>query len=177
MPGGDTKSLFFLNRSQADSERTCAGSCRKKESLLSDRPDRIPKAKMRPRHVLRWCMATVPTGPYTFLFGSDATGHTAPSAKRWVLSSAVQKVPAHCGDLVRGRVVISSDASPRLPFPDHLTGDTQSQLQRSFQAIAEGLYLVCPDGYLAFRSIPADADAVLAHLDQMFRAAAEAVGP
>ena len=83
---------------------------------------------------------------------------------------------ARCGDLVRCRVEIPSHAWTSQLSPDHLIHNSQSQLHHAFRAIAECLYLLRSDGYLAFRSMPAAVDAVLAHLDQMFRTAGEPAG-
>lgn len=69
--------------------------------------------------------------------------------------------------------------APLLVLPDAVPGavvpatmrvlhDPQLTLHRRYAATAESLYLVRPDGYVAFRALPADEEHLLAHLDLHF---------
>ncbi len=104
------------------------------------------------------------------------TGHTlllfdgpaASDAGYQRLAEVVQRVRGRYGDRVSCRVVIPGEQSPTQLASDCMVHDTQRQLHAAFHAVAECLYLVRPDGYLGFRSMPADGDAVLAHLATVF---------
>lgn len=84
------------------------------------------------------------------------------------LADIVQTVRARYGERVVCRVVIPGDPRPTPVPQDFIVHDPQSRLHAAFHAVAECLYLVRPDGYLGFRSMPADADALLAHLGSVF---------
>lgn len=84
------------------------------------------------------------------------------------LADVVQKVQARYGDRVRCLVVIPSEHRPAQLPSDCLIADAKGSLHTAFHAIAECLYLIRPDGYVGFRSMPADVDAVLEHLALLF---------
>ena len=46
--------------------------------------------------------------------------------------------------------------------------DPDGELHRRYGASREGLYLMRPDGYVGFRSQPADVSALRAYLDRLF---------
>ena len=64
---------------------------------------------------------------------------------------------------------------PSRERPEELTGftgslllDPRGELHRAFGARSECLYLIRPDGYVAFRSQPASGETLLHFLGQIF---------
>ena len=55
-----------------------------------------------------------------------------------------------------------------VPATMRVRHDPELALHRRYAATAESLYLVRPDGYVAFRAMPADVEHLLAHLDLHF---------
>lgn len=82
--------------------------------------------------------------------------------------SIVREVEQRYGERVACRLVV-----PRVQLPTQLSADkvlldTAGDLHRAFHARSECLYLIRPDGYVGFRSLPADEAAVLEHLKLLF---------
>jgi hypothetical protein len=58
--------------------------------------------------------------------------------------------------------------SPWAPGAADVLIDPDGELHRRYGASREGLYLMRPDGYVGFRSQPADVSALRAYLDRLF---------
>jgi 2-polyprenyl-6-methoxyphenol hydroxylase-like FAD-dependent oxidoreductase len=99
-------------------------------------------------------------GTHFTLLAFAAAGHVVDTARQ---------VRHLLGDDVRVHVVV-----PAARRPDHLPDgldvflDPERDAHRRYGAAAETLYLVRPDGYIAFRGQPATAEPLLAHLATMF---------
>ena len=85
------------------------------------------------------------------------------------LAGIARRVRERWDAAVRGWIVI-----PRRARPAHLEGepnvllDVRGALHRRYGAGSECLYLIRPDGYVGFRSQPAIAKALEAHLASLF---------
>jgi 2-polyprenyl-6-methoxyphenol hydroxylase-like FAD-dependent oxidoreductase len=85
------------------------------------------------------------------------------------LSEIASRVSARWGEQVRVHVVV-----PRAEVPAELVWrgpvllDADAALHRHFGCSSEGLFLVRPDGYVGFRSQPADAQKILGYLETVF---------
>ena len=85
------------------------------------------------------------------------------------LADISRRVRQRCGDAVSPYVIV-----PRAQAPEsaHLEGpvvvDADKVLHTRYGAQAECLYLIRPDGYIAYRSQPADGDKLLSYLDTLF---------
>jgi 2-polyprenyl-6-methoxyphenol hydroxylase-like FAD-dependent oxidoreductase len=81
------------------------------------------------------------------------------------LASAAGRIRDRFGDSVRVHVIAAVAERPRaLDWAGSLLLDPQLAIHARYGAGAECLYAIRPDGYVAFRSQPADADAAIAHL-------------
>ncbi len=90
------------------------------------------------------------------------------------MAAAARQVRAVLGDDVRTHVVVPADrASTELSGLDVLL-EPDGDAHRRYGAAAESLYLVRPDGYIAFRSQPAHAEPVIGHLRTVFSVPAPA---
>jgi hypothetical protein len=86
------------------------------------------------------------------------------------LADIVSRVRQRCGDAVTSYVVVPMAQAPESA---HLEGpvvvaDANKVLHTRYGARAECLYLIRPDGYIAYRSQPADGDKLLSYLDTIF---------
>jgi hypothetical protein len=87
------------------------------------------------------------------------------------LADISQRVRERLGnEVLVHRVVADPGAGARgTPGPDAgILADPEGALHKRFGARAECLYLLRPDGYVAYRSNPADGDKLLAYLDRVF---------
>jgi hypothetical protein len=83
---------------------------------------------------------------------------------------------AAVGRLVQGHtrwihpvlVVHGDTPPPGLPWDGTTVFEASGALHARYGAEHECLYLVRPDGYLGYRSQPADADRLAAYLDRLF---------
>ena len=94
------------------------------------------------------------------------------------LAATARRVRDALGTDVRAHVVVPADRRPAGLDDVDVLLDPDRDAHRRYAAAAESLYLVRPDGYVAFRSQPAAADPVLEHLRSVFRlpAAGSAAG-
>ncbi|WP_448616640.1 FAD-dependent monooxygenase [Modestobacter sp. URMC 112] len=105
-------------------------------------------------------------GPWSTLVLFDGPAATDPGYER--LAATARQVRAAMGDDVRAVVVVPGGHRPcGLDGVDVLL-DPDRDAHRRYGAAAESLYLVRPDGYIAFRSQPAAAGPVLDHLARLF---------
>jgi hypothetical protein len=85
------------------------------------------------------------------------------------LSRIARRVEERWGKLVRVHVVVPSGERPHaLDESASVLLDTNGALHARYGAGAESLYLVRPDGYVAFRSQPAEESALMAYMESIF---------
>lgn len=105
------------------------------------------------------------TGHTLLLFDGPAASETGYER----LSAIARQVTERFGDRVRCHVVVPGETRPdALPEDLSVVLDTRGELHRALHARAECLYLVRPDGYVGFRAMPADGEALAAHLERVF---------
>jgi 2-polyprenyl-6-methoxyphenol hydroxylase-like FAD-dependent oxidoreductase len=84
------------------------------------------------------------------------------------LEAIAMEFGARLGDALRVHVVVPSADRPRsLGMPVSVIPDAESAIHRAYGAASECLYLIRPDGYVAFRSQPADGGALGAYLGRV----------
>jgi hypothetical protein len=106
-------------------------------------------------------------GTHSTLLLFDGPARTDAGYQR--LTTTAQQVDAALGDEVRTCVVVPSDRRPvQLDDVDAFL-DPDRDAHHRYAATAESLYLVRPDGYVAYRSQPATAGPLLDHLGSVFR--------
>jgi hypothetical protein len=74
----------------------------------------------------------------------------------------------------RGRIDVYLIAAPKAPVENTvlpLVRDSDVDFARMYSATGSAVYVVRPDGYLAFASSPVDTDALAAHLSSTFASA------
>jgi 2-polyprenyl-6-methoxyphenol hydroxylase-like FAD-dependent oxidoreductase len=82
------------------------------------------------------------------------------------LSAIRDRVRARYGDQIRTYLVVPGESAPAgLPDDLELVLDPHSELHGAYGATTECIYLVRPDEHIGFRSQPADAAALLEHLE------------
>ena len=108
-------------------------------------------------------------GPRFTLLLFDGPAATDAGYER--LAATARQVGAALGDDVRACVVVPAERRP--PGLDGMDVflDPDRDAHHRYGAAAESLYLVRPDGYVAFRSRPAAARSVLDHLARLFTVA------
>ncbi|WP_216870901.1 FAD-dependent monooxygenase [Modestobacter excelsi] len=99
------------------------------------------------------------------LFGGSA----ATDAGYRRMAATARRVRAALGDDVRAWIVVPGDRKPQHLDDVDVVLDPDRDAHHRYAAAAEALYLVRPDGYIAFRSRPATAGPVLDHLGSVFR--------
>jgi 2-polyprenyl-6-methoxyphenol hydroxylase-like FAD-dependent oxidoreductase len=90
------------------------------------------------------------------------------------LAATARQVRQMLGDDVHAHVVVPADRPPAAPTDTDVLLDPDRDAHHRYAASAESLYLIRPDGYIAFRSQPADARPVLDHLATMLAVSAAA---
>jgi 2-polyprenyl-6-methoxyphenol hydroxylase-like FAD-dependent oxidoreductase len=75
------------------------------------------------------------------------------------------RVREEYGDLVTEHLVLGPDPRESRPdWPGSILADAAGELHERYGAAAPTVYLIRPDGYVGFRSQPADEDSLLEHL-------------
>jgi 2-polyprenyl-6-methoxyphenol hydroxylase-like FAD-dependent oxidoreductase len=118
------------------------------------------------------------TGAPTTLFAAlDGTTHTlllltgpeADAAHVVDLLAIASAVTARFGSLVTPLLVLPDDVpGADVPPSVRTLHDPTLMLHGRYAATGSSLYLLRPDGYVAFRALPADTNHLLAHLDRHF---------
>jgi hypothetical protein len=85
-----------------------------------------------------------------------------------VLRELAAQIPSEFGDLIEVHVVHGADVRDDLPEAPSTHIDPGLQMHSAFAAATPSLVLVRPDGYIAFRSQPADAKALRSYLGSVF---------
>jgi len=87
------------------------------------------------------------------------------------LGEIARRVQKRCGDAVDSYVVVPMAQAPESAhLESRVIADANQVLHTRYGAKAECLYLIRPDGYIAYRSQPADGDKLLSYLDTLFAA-------
>ena len=76
----------------------------------------------------------------------------APGATHGALETACRAAVERCGHWVDVCVVAPDERSGRWPTGIHVIGDPQGALRARYRADSPCLYLIRPDGYIAYRS-------------------------
>jgi 2-polyprenyl-6-methoxyphenol hydroxylase-like FAD-dependent oxidoreductase len=85
------------------------------------------------------------------------------------LDNIARRVRERHGAFVDAHVIVPrADKPPELGWDGSILFDTDGALHRRYGAGAECLYLVRPDGYVAYRAQPADEDRVVSYLQSIF---------
>jgi 2-polyprenyl-6-methoxyphenol hydroxylase-like FAD-dependent oxidoreductase len=105
-------------------------------------------------------------GPHFTLLLFDGPAATDAGYER--LAATARQVCDALGDDVRAHVVVPAGRRPRGLGGVDVLLDPDRDAHHRYGAAAESLYLVRPDGYIAFRSQPAAAQPVLDHLARLF---------
>jgi 2-polyprenyl-6-methoxyphenol hydroxylase-like FAD-dependent oxidoreductase len=101
------------------------------------------------------------------LFLFDGAAATAQGYR--TLASIARAVRAKYEDLVAVHVVVpSTERPPALDAEIPVLLDPQATMHARYGAAAECLYLVRPDGYVAFRAQPAREEKLFAYLERLF---------
>ncbi|MCP4810162.1 MAG: hypothetical protein GY913_24460 [Proteobacteria bacterium] len=86
-----------------------------------------------------------------------------------VLGEIAQVVEERFGDVVAACVVVPSERRPpALGWDGPMLSDPDFTLHTAFGARSECLYLIRPDGFVGYRSQPAQLDGLLRHLARIF---------
>lgn len=98
-------------------------------------------------------------------------GGPEPDAASWQELIAIEQAAREqCGASIRTYVVVDGTS-----IPDELAGvsgallDTEAAAHHRYQADLPTLYLIRPDGYIGFRSRPADLTALTTYLSRIFK--------
>lgn len=101
------------------------------------------------------------------LFCFDGAARTEEGYHR--LGQIIQQVKSRLGDGIEGYVVVPFAERPEALSVDvPVLLDAEGELHRRFGARSECLYLIRPDGYVAYRCQPADEHRFSAYLDRLF---------
>jgi hypothetical protein len=106
-------------------------------------------------------------GPHSTLLLFDGPAPTDVGYRR--MGETARRVRAALGDDVRTCVVVPDDRRPRALGDVGVFLDPDRDAHHRYAATAESLYLVRPDGYVAFRGQPADARPLLDYVSSVFR--------
>lgn len=114
----------------------------------SDAPGRLCEVLRTPRHTL-------------LLF--DGRAATATGYRN--LAEIARRVGDRYRDLIAAHIVVPRDAPPQeLPWDGSILLDPEGDLHHRYGAGSESLYLIRPDGYVGYRSQPAEGDRLFAYL-------------
>ncbi len=129
-------------------------------------PDGTVGQRGRDRSVRLFELFAASTGHALLLFDGEAP---TPDGYR-NLAEIGRRVRERVGELVDVHIVVPRDDVPAelAGWDGSLLFDPEGDAELAYGARAECLYLVRPDGYIGFRSQPADGDRLLAYLERVF---------
>lgn len=97
-------------------------------------------------------------------------GAAATAAGYANLTAIGEAIEKRCGDEVEVHVVVPrADKPAALTWNGPILFDEDGAVHKQYGARSECLYLVRPDGYVAYRNQPADAGKLLVYLDRIFK--------
>ena len=98
-------------------------------------------------------------------------GGPAPKAENWqYLNGIVQTLHKHQAETMKMYIIVDGASAPNELVGDHsVLLDTEGAAHHRYQADLPTLYLIRPDGYIGFRSRPADQTALTAYLTKIFK--------
>ena len=130
--------------------------------------DRAPQAHGQcfPAHTATSLFEIFRSGTFTLLlFGGP--GQTAEGCA--CLVNVAQSVDTWAGDEVKSYVVIAGSEKPQtLDWSGSILLDPNHEMHKTYGAGAQSLYLIRPDGYVAFRSQPVDWEPLAKYLGKLF---------
>ena len=104
------------------------------------------------------------TGHHLLLFEGNRSHEEVHAS----LSALARQVRDRAGTWIEPQIVIGAPANPgSLSWDGRVILDTDRSLHHRFGADEPCLYLTRPDGYVAYRSEPADAERLWAYLDRI----------
>lgn len=106
-------------------------------------------------------------GPHFTLFCFDGAASTEEGYHR--MGQIIAQTRERLGDAIQAFVVVPRDTRPEALGADvPVLFDAAGEMHRHFGARSESLYLIRPDGYVAYRCQPADEHRFSAYLDRLF---------
>jgi hypothetical protein len=98
-------------------------------------------------------------------------GGPEPDAARWQhLAAIAQTVREQQGDMIQVYIIVDGATVPHeLVWDTGVLLDTEGAAHHRYQADLPNLYLIRPDGYIGFRSRPADQTALTTYLTRIFK--------
>ena len=113
---------------------------------------------------VRFSQAQHGTKHHLVLFaGSQAT-----DATYHYLQTLADTIAQRCGRTVSPHVVVPHEVPPQVQGRGDILVDPRGELHHRYGARIESLYLIRPDGYIGFRSQPADGEALQSYLAKIF---------
>ncbi|MBK9756228.1 MAG: FAD-dependent monooxygenase [Nannocystis sp.] len=97
-------------------------------------------------------------------------GASASEAGYRGLVALAERLEARFPGLVAVRIVVPHDErpAPLAAWPGEVLQDADGRIHERYGARSECLYLIRPDGYVAYRCQPADPDKLVAYLERIF---------
>jgi 2-polyprenyl-6-methoxyphenol hydroxylase-like FAD-dependent oxidoreductase len=125
--------------------------------------DRVPDAQLE-RHpsgkVVRFCQVCTGTKHHLFLLA----GRRANEETYQRMRELQDEIGGRYGRIIEVHVVVPHEVPPVLRSNGSLLIDPIGELHQRYGASMDCLYLIRPDGYIGFRSQPADAEALQSYL-------------
>ncbi len=85
------------------------------------------------------------------------------------MDELAERIRERHGDWIRVFMILPSDRrTPMLSADDAVILDADQAIHRRYGASSECMYLIRPDGYVGFRSMPADREVLLEYLESIF---------
>jgi hypothetical protein len=129
--------------------------------------ERAPDVRLDPEDEASLRLFTLFLHPAHTLLLFDGAAHTEAGYRN--LGAIAARVKERFGERIRVHVVV-----PLPLIPEALTGevpvllDAHGTVHQRYGARSECLYLVRPDGHVAYRAQPANGDRLMAYLDRIF---------
>ncbi|MBV8229037.1 MAG: FAD-dependent monooxygenase [Planctomycetaceae bacterium] len=124
--------------------------------------DRAPDVPLESGGPLRWLADFKHPTLHTLFLFPGAAGRGGDDR----LAAMIDLVRGRYADLIHPALVARAD-TPATP-PVEMVPDPKGEVHGRFGAHAACLYLIRPDGYIGYRALPPDPDALRAYLDRLF---------